>query len=233
MPLESGNDIVVELDGITKVYRQPGTNVEVHALRGVSLAIRRGEYVAIVGASGSGKSTLMNIVGCLDRPTAGTYRLAGEDVSDLDDDRLSEIRGRMIGFVFQNFNLIPTQTVLENLEVPMFYQGVPAPERHRRALEMARRVGLEDRVSHRPSELSGGQQQRVAIARALVNDPVILLADEPTGNLDSRTGRMILDVLDDLHAAGMTIVMVTHDPDVAERCQRTVEIRDGCIHDPA
>jgi putative ABC transport system ATP-binding protein len=229
VPEHKPNNEIVRLNQIFKIYQQPGTEVEVPALRGVSLTIRRGEYVAIVGASGSGKSTLMNILGCLDRPTAGTYWLEGRDISQLEDDELSEIRGKRIGFVFQSFNLIAAQTVLENLEVPMFYQTIDARERHRRAREMAARMGLGDRVTHRPAELSGGQQQRVAIGRALMNAPAVLLADEPTGNLDSETGKTILDLLDELHAGGMTIIIVTHDKDVAVRCQRFVELRDGQI----
>jgi len=223
------NDGIVRLDRIVKIYQQPGTDVEVHALRGISASIRRGEYVAIVGASGSGKSTLMNILGCLDQPTAGTYWLDNEDVSRLDDDRLSDIRGRRIGFVFQSFNLIAAQTVLENLEVPMFYQAVRARDRDQRARQMAERIGLADRLTHRPAELSGGQQQRVAIGRALMNDPVVLLADEPTGNLDSETGQAILDLLDELNAAGMTIIIVTHEKDIAQRCHSVIKLRDGQI----
>jgi len=230
VPDSPTNDEIVRLEQVVKIYSQPGANVEVHALRGISTTIRRGEYVAIVGASGSGKSTLMNIIGCLDRVTAGTYWLYGEDVSELSDDRLSDVRGQRIGFVFQNFNLIPSQTVRENLETPMFYQGIPPHERRARAFRIAERVGLTDRLHHRPNELSGGQQQRAAIARALMNDPVMLLADEPTGNLDSTTGAVILDVLDELNKAGMTIVMVTHDPDVARRCTRILELKDGLIH---
>lgn len=220
---------IVRLEHIVKIYRTPGSAVEVHALRGVSLQIRRGEYVAIAGASGSGKSTLMNILGCLDRPTAGSYWLEGRDVSLLDDDELSDVRGRRIGFVFQNFNLIATQTVLENLEVPLFYQGVPAARRRARAIAVAERVGLGNRLHHRPAELSGGQQQRVAIARALLNEPAMLLADEPTGNLDSATGEMILTVLDELYAGGMTLVIVTHDRSIASRARRVIQVQDGRI----
>jgi putative ABC transport system ATP-binding protein len=229
VPTLPQNNEIVLLEQIVKIYRTPGADVEVHALRGVSATICKGEYVAIVGASGSGKSTLMNIIGCLDRLTAGTYWLYGEDVSELSDDQLSDVRGRRIGFIFQNFNLIQAQTVAENLEVPMFYQGVTPQQRHERALRIAERVGLTDRLHHKPSELSGGQQQRVAIARALMNDPVMLLADEPTGNLDSKTGLVILDLLEELNAAGMTLVMVTHDPNVARRCKRIIELKDGLI----
>jgi putative ABC transport system ATP-binding protein len=223
-------DAVVLLQNLTKVYRPPH-GVAVQALRSVNLRIARGEYVAIVGPSGSGKSTLLNILGCLDRPTDGAYWLDGQNVSDLDDDELSDIRGQRIGFIFQSFNLIITQTVLENLETPLFYQGVPPRRRREIALDLISRVGLEERWHHRPQELSGGQQQRVAIARALVNDPAILLADEPTGNLDSHTGKVILEMLDALHQQGRTLIMVTHDIHVAKRCQRVVEIRDGQIHE--
>jgi len=224
------NDEIVRLDHVAKIYR-PAEGVEVHALRGVSFSVRRGEYAAIVGPSGSGKSTLLNVLGCLDRPTSGTYWLDGRDVSQLDDDDLYDIRGQRIGFIFQSFNLIPTQTILENLETPLFYQGVPPHERRALSLRLLERVGLADRVRHRPHELSGGQQQRVAIARALANDPAILLADEPTGNLDTKTGQMILGLLDELNAAGRTIIIVTHDAGVATRCHRMVEIRDGQVHE--
>jgi putative ABC transport system ATP-binding protein len=223
------NHEIVRLEQIVKIYTALGANVAVHALRGVSLTIRKGEYVAIVGASGSGKSTLMNIIGCLDRLTAGTYWLYGEDVSRLSDDQLSDVRGRRIGFVFQNFNLIQSQTVQENLEVPMFYQGLAPHARRARAFDIAERVGLTDRLHHKPNELSGGQQQRVAIARALMNDPVMLLADEPTGNLDSKTGLVILDLLDELNASGMTIIVVTHDQSIARHCKRVIELKDGLI----
>ncbi len=222
-------DAVVVLDNVVKVYRPPGAGVGVRALRGVNVAFERGRYNAIVGPSGSGKSTLLNILGCLDAPTSGAYILDNQDVSQLDDDDLSDIRGRKIGFIFQSFNLIPTQTVLENLETPLFYCGLLPAKRRERALSLIERVGLLDRLDHRPQELSGGQQQRVAIARALVNDPAILLADEPTGNLDSRTGAIILGLLDELHADGRTIIMVTHDMNVAQRCERVVEIRDGQV----
>ena len=218
-----------ELIGIRKAYLRPDGSVLVEALRGVDLRIPRGQYVAIMGASGSGKSTLMNILGCLDRPTGGRYALEGEEVATLDDQGLSRIRGRRIGFVFQAFNLIPELTIVENVEVPLFYQGIPRLLRRQRALAMLDRVGLADRTGHRPGELSGGQQQRVAIARALVTEPAILMADEPTGNLDSATGFSILELIDELHAMGLTIIMVTHDERIAERCERVVRLRDGLI----
>jgi putative ABC transport system ATP-binding protein len=218
-----------ELVGIRKAYLRPDGSVLVEALRGVDLRIPRGQYVAIMGASGSGKSTLMNILGCLDRPTGGQYALEGEEVATLDDHGLSRIRGRRIGFVFQAFNLIPELTIVENVEVPLFYQGLPRHLRRQRALAMLDRVGLADRTGHRPGELSGGQQQRVAIARALVTEPAILMADEPTGNLDSATGFSILELIDELHAMGLTIIMVTHDERIAERCERVVRLRDGLI----
>lgn len=220
---------VASVRNLYKIYRKPGTDVEVYALRDVSIDFKEGEFTAIMGASGSGKSTLMNIIGCLDQPTSGQYILGGEDVSQLEDDKLSEIRSRRIGFVFQNFNLIQQLTVLGNLEVPMFYLGIPPAERRRRAVELAERVGLADRLDHRPMQLSGGQQQRVCIARALINEPLILLADEPTGALDSKTGIQILALFDELVAAGKTIIMVTHDPTVAHRCQRVLHLHDGRV----
>ncbi|MGH7179334.1 MAG: ABC transporter ATP-binding protein [Tepidisphaeraceae bacterium] len=220
---------VASIRDLSKIYRKPGTNVEVVALRSIRLDLEQGEFTAIMGASGSGKSTLMNILGCLDQPTSGQYILGGHDVSRLDDDALSEIRSRSIGFVFQNFNLVQQLTVLENLEVPMFYLGVPPDQRRRRAMELANRVGLGDRTDHRPMQLSGGQQQRVCIARAMINDPLILLADEPTGALDSKTGQQILDLFDDIVAQGRTIVLVTHDPSIAHRCQRVIHLHDGCV----
>jgi putative ABC transport system ATP-binding protein len=185
--------------------------------------------VAIMGPSGSGKSTLLNVLGCLDRPTGGTYRLGGRDVSSLPDDELSAVRSRRLGFVFQNYNLIAQLDVLENIEVPLFYAGVRESEARERSLALAERMGLKDRIDHRPSELSGGQQQRVAIARSLANDPVVLLADEPTGNLDSRTGEEILGLLDDLHAQGRTLIVVTHDEHVASRADRVIRMRDGRV----
>ena len=219
--------VVAELRGASRVYQMG--EVQVRALDGVDLRFVEGSYTAIMGASGSGKSTMLNILGCLDRPTEGHYVLAGRDVSDLDDDKLSAERGRRLGFVFQAYNLIPHLTVLENVEVPMEYAGTSPGEARERATRLAQRMGLGDRLEHRPTELSGGQQQRVAIARALANDPVVLLADEPTGNLDSKTGVEILDLLDELHAQGRTLIIVTHDPKVAARADRTIHMLDGRI----
>jgi putative ABC transport system ATP-binding protein len=227
--VKPGGAPVVELRAVTKIYYKPDGSVMVEALRGVDIAIRRGEYVAIMGASGSGKSTLMNMLGCLDRPTGGVYLLDGEDVATMSDEVLSAFRGRTIGFVFQAFNLIPQMSIAENVEVPLFYQSIPKHERHQRAMESLTMVGLGDRTDHRPRELSGGQQQRAAIARALVTRPVVLLADEPTGNLDSATGRAILDGFDALHAQGMTIIIVTHDESVAARCGRIIRLLDGIV----
>ncbi|NUQ68677.1 MAG: ABC transporter ATP-binding protein [Phycisphaerales bacterium] len=220
---------VTELRALRKTYFKPDGSVMVEALRGVDLVIRRGEYVAIMGASGSGKSTLMNVLGCLDRPTQGEYLLDGRSINAMDDETLSRYRGRTIGFIFQAFNLIPEETVLENVGVPLFYQGVSRRERVERATQMLGLVGLGDRLDHRPRELSGGQQQRVAIARALVTRPIVLLADEPTGNLDSTTGQAVLAMFDDLNAKGITIIIVTHDPGVAERCRRVVRMKDGVV----
>jgi putative ABC transport system ATP-binding protein len=217
------------LSNLRKAYGLPGSDVRVEALRGINVDLIEGESVAICGPSGSGKSTLMNLLGCLDRPTSGRFALGGTDISQLDDDALSDIRGRSIGFVFQSFNLIAQLTVLENLEVPMFYQGLPAAERRERAKRAAAMVGLEERLHHRPAQLSGGQQQRAAIARALTNEPLIILADEPTGNLDSKTGEQILAVFDELHDQGRTIIMVTHAPSVADRCDRIITLRDGLV----
>jgi len=222
-------EIVAEVRNLSKIYRKPGAGVEVAALNNVSLKIERNQFTAIMGASGSGKSTLMNILGCLDQPTSGHYILGGQDVSAVPDDELSEIRSKSIGFIFQNFNLIQQLTVLENLEVPMFYLRIPPAERRRRAIEIAGRVGLSDRLDHRPMQLSGGQQQRVCIARALVNDPIILMADEPTGNLDTKTGQSILALFDELVAAGKTVIMITHDPSVAQRCDRVIRLQDGVV----
>jgi len=221
--------VVASIRNLSKIYRKPGTNVEVHALYDINLDLEEGEYTAIMGASGSGKSTLMNVLGCLDQPTTGSYILGGQDISSLPDYELSEIRSKRIGFVFQNFNLIQQLTVLENLEVPMFYMGIPPHERHLRAQELAKRVGLSERLDHRPMQLSGGQQQRVCIARGMVNDPLILLADEPTGALDSKTGQQILDLFDRLVDQGRTIILVTHDPSVAHRCSRVIHLHDGRV----
>jgi len=218
---------MIEMRGIRKVYSTG--RVEVLALRGIDLDIASNEYVAIVGPSGSGKSTLMNILGCLDTPSSGDYRLSGEAVGGLDRNRLAEIRNRHIGFVFQNFNLLPYATALENVELPLLFAGVGAGERRQRAAAMLERVGLSDRADHRPSELSGGQMQRVAIARALVNRPAIVLADEPTGNLDSGSGHAIVELFDQLHAAGQTIVMITHDQAVARLASRVIQVRDGAV----
>ncbi|SVC91381.1 uncharacterized protein METZ01_LOCUS344235 [marine metagenome] len=202
---------------------------EIHALRGVSVAIDRGEYVAIMGPSGSGKSTLMNLIGCLDTPSRGTYRLNGKSVGQMNDDELAHIRNEEIGFVFQTFNLLPRATALHNVELPMVYAGMTSSQRERRAKEVLSMVELEDRMTHQPSELSGGQRQRVAIARALVNSPSILLADEPTGNLDSKTGDEIISLFGRLHNDGNTIVLITHEADVAGHADRVVQIRDGRV----
>ncbi len=218
---------IVAIQNLCKVY-QLGV-LELRVLRDLDLSIEQGEYMAIMGPSGSGKSTLLNVVGCLDRPTSGDYILAGQNVADLGDDQLSLIRGRHIGFVFQSFNLISQLNVIENIEVPMYYQGWSEHESARRARQLAEIVGLGDRLEHRPSELSGGQQQRVAIARALANDPLIILADEPTGNLDSESGAEILKILVDLHQEGKTLIIVTHDDSIAAMAGRAVRLLDGRI----
>jgi len=225
----SDSHAVVELRGVRKTYFKPDGSVLVEALRGVDVSVPRGQYVAIMGASGSGKSTMMNVLGCLDRPTAGQYLLDGKAVEQMGDDELSAYRGRKIGFVFQAFNLIPELTVRENVEVPLFYQGVHRNERRSRAEEMLAMVELDKRLDHRPMELSGGQQQRAAIARALVTGPAVLMADEPTGNLDSKTGRAVLRLFERLHDDGRTIIIVTHSPEVATLTQRVITLRDGLV----
>ncbi len=224
------NGEIASLENLTKTYVMGVVTVQ--ALRNVTISFIAGEYIAVMGPSGCGKSTLLNILGCLDRPSDGRYFLGGEDVSQLDDDHLSEIRSARLGFVFQSYNLIQQLSVVENIEVPLYYQGLHEEDTRRRAIEFASRVGLDSRLDHKPFELSGGQQQRVAIARALVNDPLIILADEPTGNLDSASGEEILRLFDELHALGKTIIMVTHAEEVSERAGRVVRLRDGEIeHD--
>jgi putative ABC transport system ATP-binding protein len=220
---------VAAVRNLSKIYRKPGTDIEVAALRSINVEFAKNEYTAIMGASGSGKSTLMNIIGCLDQPTSGQYILGDDDISQMPDDELSEVRSKRIGFIFQQFNLIQQLTVLENLEVPMFYLGISPAERRKKATILAERVGLSERLDHRPMQLSGGQQQRVCIARALVNDPLIVLADEPTGALDSKTGQAVLELFDELVADGRTIILVTHDPSVAHRCQRVIHLHDGKV----
>jgi putative ABC transport system ATP-binding protein len=219
--------IVIKTLELTKVYEMGSE--QVHALRGVDVEIHKGEYVAIMGPSGSGKSTLMNLIGCLDSPTSGKYWLAGRLVSDLDDDELAFIRNKEIGFVFQTFNLLPRATALHNVELPLIYNGTPAEERIEKAKKALERVDLMDRMTHKPNELSGGQRQRVAIARALVNSPSIVLGDEPTGNLDSKTGEEIMALFESLHHQGNTIILVTHENDIAQHAHRVIHIRDGKI----
>ncbi len=218
---------LIEMTGVTKSYDQG--EMQVDALRGVDLTIGRAELVAIIGPSGSGKSTLMHIIGCLDQPTSGTFMLDGEDVSSLSSFQLARIRNQKIGFIFQTFNLLPKASLLRNVELPMLYGGISSSERRDRAVSALERVGLKERVKSRPSELSGGQRQRVAIARAIVMNPSLILADEPTGNLDTRTGGEILGIFDEMHAAGHTIAIVTHDPRIAERCSRVIRIEDGAV----
>ncbi|WP_143960357.1 ABC transporter ATP-binding protein [Litoribacter populi] len=218
---------VIETSDIQKVYRMGAE--EVHALKSISITVDRGEYVAFMGPSGSGKSTLMNIIGCLDTPTAGSYILNNKDVSDMTENELAEIRNREIGFVFQTFNLLPRASCLENVALPLIYAGYGKSDRHDKAYMALKSVGLADRVSHKPNELSGGQRQRVAIARALVNDPSIILADEPTGNLDSKTSYDIMGLFEELHSKGNTIIMVTHEDDIAHYAHRIVRLRDGLV----
>ncbi len=222
------DNALIDIRNIYKIYNE-GYENEVRALDGVTLSVARGEYIAIVGASGSGKSTLMNILGCLDIPTYGEYQLNGEPVCDMYDEELARIRNKLIGFIFQGFNLLNGLTAIENVELPLIYQGIHGAKRHEMAMEALDRVGLYERMDHRPGQMSGGQQQRVAIARALATNPSIILADEPTGNLDSRTGEHVIDILAGLNAAGTTIVLITHDNSIAEVSKRTVRIKDGRI----
>ena len=222
-----GREVVASLEDIRKTYYMGALSVEV--LHGISLDFYRGDYISIMGPSGCGKSTLMNILGCLDQPTEGKYYLGDQDTSKMEDDELSTIRGARLGFIFQSYNLIQQLNVLENIEMPLFYQGYSETDSHEIAMGLAARVGLEERVDHKPFELSGGQQQRVAIARALAVDPLIILADEPTGNLDSKSGAEILNLFDELHDQGKTLIMVTHSDELAERSQRWVRLRDGLV----
>jgi len=221
------NDIAIDIRDVTRTYKMG--EVEVHALRGVSFTVQRGEYVAIMGPSGSGKSTMMNVIGCLDRPSTGTYLLDGIDVSKLDDNQLAEIRLKKLGFIFQGFNLLARTDAIKNVGLPLFYAGLPARVRNERAIAALTTVGLGDRTHHKPNELSGGQQQRVAIARALINDPTVLLADEPTGNLDTATSADVLALFSSLHAEGRTIIMVTHDEEIAGNAARVIRLRDGLV----
>lgn len=218
---------IVELREVVKTYLMG--SVKLNALDGIDIPIHAGEYVSIMGPSGCGKSTLLNLLGCLDRPTSGSYLLDGIDVSQLEDDELSRIRGSRLGFIFQSYNLIQQLTVIENIEVPLYYQGITGEEGRGRAIRLAERVGLGERLEHKPFELSGGQQQRVGIARSLVNAPLVLLADEPTGNLDSKSGAEILDLFEELNQQGKTIIMVTHDDEIAKRSSRTIRLRDGRV----
>ncbi|MCK4550988.1 MAG: ABC transporter ATP-binding protein [Candidatus Aenigmarchaeota archaeon] len=219
---------MIELKSVKKIYRMG--NVDVPALNGVSMTVNRSEFIAIMGPSGSGKSTLMNMVGCLDVPTVGNIFLDGKDIAKMSESALAQIRGRKIGFVFQKFNLLSTLTALENVTIPMMFQNIEESKRTKRAIELLKIVGLDDRAHHKPSELSGGQQQRVAMARSLANDPEVILADEPTGNLDTKTGKEVINILNTLNKEGKTIIMVTHDPDVAKFAQRIVYIKDGLIN---
>ncbi|MFV2064456.1 MAG: ABC transporter ATP-binding protein [Chloroflexota bacterium] len=221
------NAPIIELARVTRIYDTG--RIQVTALAGVDIRVERGEFVAIVGPSGSGKSTLMNLIGCLDRPSGGTYHLAGTDVGSLDDDGLAQLRSRSIGFVFQSYNLLPRTSALDNVAAPLMYQGVSAGERRKLATVALQRLGLGDRLDHEPTELSGGQQQRVAVARALVTNPALILADEPTGNLDTRSGQEVIGILHELHRAGRTIVLITHEPEVAAAASRQIHIRDGRV----
>ena len=221
------DDVVASLESVRKTYRM-GDQI-VNAIDGVNFAFRRGEYWSIMGPSGSGKSTMLNVLGCLDRPSEGIYRLGGEDTGKMDDNALSELRSRRLGFIFQSYNLIPQLDVLDNIMVPLLYKSDPPPDGEARARELARRVGLADRLDHRPRELSGGQMQRVAIARALVNNPDLILADEATGNLDSQTSKEILDLFDELHREGKTLIFVTHEDSVASRAERVISMADGRV----
>ncbi len=219
---------MIELKGVEKHYQMG--SIVVKALQGIDLKIFAGDYISILGPSGCGKSTMLNILGCLDQPSVGQYFLGDQDVSKLEDDELSQVRGKRLGFIFQSYNLIQQLTVLENIEVPLYYQGVSEKESREIAVELANQVGLGTRLDHRPTELSGGQQQRVAIARALSNDPAVILADEATGNLDSKSGGDILQIFDDLNAAGKTLIMITHDEEMAERTPRVLRLKDGMVH---
>ncbi len=218
---------IIEIKGITRDF--PLGEEVIHVLKGIDLTINKGEYVALMGPSGSGKSTLMNLLGCLDTPTSGSYNLNGQFVSELHDDELAEIRNKEIGFVFQTFNLMPRTTALDNVALPMVYAGKSKEERNKRATEVLTQVGLDDRMDHKPNQLSGGQRQRVAVARALVNNPAIILADEPTGNLDSKTSVEIMNLFDEIHANGNTVILVTHEEDIAEHAHRIIRLRDGMI----
>lgn len=219
--------MTIELAGITKVYQMGETSV--HALAGVNVSIESGEFTAIMGPSGSGKSTLMNILGCLDRPTNGSYKLDGQEVASLNDDELAVTRNKKIGFVFQSFNLLPRMSAAENVALPLVYAGVEKKERYERAVKALTMVGLEKRLDHRSNEMSGGQRQRVAIARALINDPTIIMADEPTGNLDTKSGEEVMEIFKELNKQGRTIILVTHEPDIAENARRIVVVRDGLV----
>jgi putative ABC transport system ATP-binding protein len=221
------NELAIDVRNVTRTYKMG--DIEVHALRGVSFTVARGEYLAIMGPSGSGKSTMMNVIGCLDRPSSGNYLLDGTDVSKLDDNALAEIRLKKLGFIFQGFNLLARTDAIKNVALPLFYAGVPGRIRTERAVAALTSVGLGDRTHHKPNELSGGQQQRVAIARALINDPTVLLADEPTGNLDTATSADVLDLFGKLHSDGRTIIVVTHDEEIARHAKRIIRLRDGLV----